>query len=137
MVESGRQPWLRAALLLGLVYFLIGRVFAVPTQHVHAWRLVAWGISGGVYATHIWYEHFRLRNSPRLAAAHVALAVAIGAFALAIAGMLHSRSMALGIRPAWLLALVLWPAITALPAFLGALVAGALLSRLPRSADAE
>ena len=109
----------------------------MPTQHVHAWRLAAWSISGGVYAAHIWYEHIRLRNAPRLAAAHVALAVAIGAFILAIAGMIHSRSMALGIRPAWLLALLLWPAITALPAFLGALVAGALLSRFPRRADAE
>ncbi len=94
-------------------------------------------VSGGAYAVHIGYEHFRLRNSPRVTALHVAVAVAIGAFALAVAGMIHSLSTASGMRPAWLLALVIWPAVTAVPAFLGALIAGAVLARLPRSADAE
>jgi len=131
---SPRQAWVRAALVLGVVYFLIGRVFTLPADHVRVWRLAAWMVSGGVYAAHIGYEHFRLRNSPRLTALHVAVAVAIGAFALAVAGMIHSLSTASTIRPAWLLALVLWPAFTAVPAFIGALVAGAVLSRLPRSA---
>jgi len=94
------------AFLLGVAYFVIGRVFAVPTDHVQAWRLAAWAISGVVYAAHIWYEHFRLRNSPRLAAAHVAVAVAIGGFGLAVAGMIHSLSSGSAIRPAWLLAIV-------------------------------
>ena len=137
MDASSRQPWIRAALLVGAVYFLIGKVFALPANHVHVWRLAAWIVSGGAYAAHIGYEHFRLRNSPRLAALHVALAVAIGAIALAVAGMIHSLSTASAIRPVWLLALVIWPAVTAVPAFLGALVAGAMLRRLPRSADAE
>jgi hypothetical protein len=128
-----RQAWVRAALLLGVVYFLIGRVFALPADHVRVWRLAAWIVSGGAYAAHIWYEHFRLRNSPRLAAVHVAVAVAIGAFALAVAGMIHSLSTASGIRPVWLLAIVLWPAMTALPAFLGALAAGAMLSSSHRA----
>jgi lysylphosphatidylglycerol synthetase-like protein (DUF2156 family) len=137
MDASRRQAWFRAALLLGVVYFLIGRVFALPVNHVRVWRLAAWMVSGGAYAAHIWYEHFRLRNSPRLTAVHVAVAVAIGAFGLAVAGMIHSLSTATAIRPAWLLALVIWPAVTAVPAFLGALVAGAMLRRLPRSTDAE
>lgn len=136
MDASHRQAWFRAALLLGVVYLFIGRVFSLPADHVREWRLAAWMVSGGAYAVHIWYEHYRLRNSPRLAALHVAVAVAIGAFALAVAGMIHSLSTTAAIRPAWLLALVLWPAFTAAPAFLGALVAGTLLSRLPRSADA-
>ena len=137
MDASRRQPWIRAALLVGVVYFLIGRIFAGPTNHVHVWRLAAWLVSGVAYAAHIGYEHFRLRNSPRLAALHVALAVAIGAFALALAGMIHSLSTAPGIRPAWLLAMVVWPAVTALPAFLGALVAGAVLPRLRQRAEEE
>jgi hypothetical protein len=132
-----RQPWLRAALLLGVVYFIIGRVFSLPADHVQAWRLAAWIVSGVAYAAHIGYEHFRLRNSPRLTAVHVAVGVAIGAFALAVAGMIHSLSTTSGIRPAWLLAIVVWPAVTALPAFLGALVAGAVLPSRHRSADAE
>ncbi|HEX6738456.1 MAG TPA: hypothetical protein VF310_09300 [Vicinamibacteria bacterium] len=70
-------------------------------------------------------------------AAHVALAVAIGALLLAVAGLLHALSTAAAVRPTWLLALVVWPAVTAIPGFLGALVAGAVLARLPRSADAR
>lgn len=134
MDASRRQAWVRAALLVGVVYFLIGRVFALPADHVQVWRLAAWVVSGGVYAAHIGYERFRLRNSPRLAAAHVALAVAIGAVGLAVAGMIHSLSTTSAIRPAWLLALVIWPAVTAVPAFLVALAAGAVLARLRRSA---
>jgi hypothetical protein len=68
---------------------------------------------------------------------HAAIAVAIGAFALALAGMIHSMSAGSSTRPAWLLALVLWPAFTAIPAFLVALMAAAVLARLPRNAGAE
>ena len=127
MDASRRQAWVRAALLLGVIYFLVGRLFALPANHLRVWRLAAWMVSGGAYAAHIGYEHFRLRNSPRLTALHVAVAVAIGAFALAVAGMIHSLSTASAIQPTWLLALVIWPAVTAVPAFLGALVAGTML----------
>ena len=137
MNASRRQAWVRAALLLGVVYFLIGRVFTLPANHVHVWRLAAWVVSGVAYAAHIGYEHFRLCNSPRLTAVHVGVAVAIGACALAVAGMIHSLSTASATRPAWLLAIVIWPAVTGLPAFLGALVAGAMLPRSPRRADAD
>ncbi len=137
MDASRRQAWVCAALLLGVVYFLVGRLFALPANHLRVWRLTAWMVSGVAYAAHIGHEHFRRRNSPRLTALHVAVAVAIGAFALAVAGMIHSLSIASAIRPAWLLALVIWPAVTAVPAFLGALVAGVMLPRLPPSADNE
>lgn len=121
---------IRAVLLFGVVYFLVGRLFTLPTDNVHVWRLAAWLISGVAYTAHIAYEHFGLRNSPRMAALHTALAVAIGAIGLAIAGMIHSLSTPSGMKPAWLLALVVWPAVTAIPAFLGALVATAVLTRL-------
>ena len=127
----------RVVLLVGVVYLVVGRLFAAPTNHAHAWRLAAWAVSAAAYAAHIWYEHFRLRNSPRVVAFHAALAVAIGAFALAAAGMIHSLSTTSTIRPAWLLALVAWPAVTAVPAFLCALVIGTVLARLPRTAAAK
>jgi hypothetical protein len=130
-MPPGRK-WVRAALLLGVVYFLIGWVLALPSHHARAWRLAAWTISAVVYATHIWYEHYRLRNSPRSTATHVAVAVAIGGFALAVAGMIHSLSSASTIHLNWLLALVLFPAVTGIPAFLAALVAATLLRRLSR-----
>jgi hypothetical protein len=137
MDASHRRVWVRAALLVGVVYLLIGRLFALPTDHVRVWRLAAWVVSGAVYAAHIGYEHFRLRNSPNVIAWHVALAVAIGALGLAVAGMMYSLSTASVIQLTWLLALVIWPAVTAVPAFFVALVAGVVLARLPRSADAE
>jgi hypothetical protein len=137
MDTSRNRAWIPAALLLGALYLLIGRLFAVPNNHVRAWRLAAWVVSGVGFAAHIGYEHFKLRHSPRLIALHTALAVAIGAIALALAGMIHSMWVASTIRPSWLLALVIWPAAAAVPAFLIALVVGALLARLRRSAYAE
>jgi len=124
-----RQVWFRAALLVGIVYFAVGRLFALPATNVGAWRLAAWVVCGFAYGGHVAYEHFSLRNPPRRTAVHAAVAVAIGALALAIAGMVHSLSTEAGMRPAWLVALVAWPAVTAVPAFLGALVATAVLAR--------
>lgn len=137
MNTAHRQAWVRMALLVGVAYLLIGRLFALPSDHARGWRLAAWVASGGVYAAHIGYEHFRLRNAPRVTALHAALAVAIGAFGLAVAGMVHSMSTASGIRPVWFFALVAWPLFTAVPAFLVALVAGTMLARLARRGDAE
>jgi hypothetical protein len=136
MDASRRRAWVRAALLIGVFYFLVGRVFAWPATHVQLWRLAAWVVSGGAYAAHIGYEHFGLRSSPRSTALHVAAAVAIGALGLAVAGMIHSLSTTSTVRPVWLLALVLWPAVTAVPAFLGAFVAAVVLQRFPRHAGA-
>ncbi|MDP9206711.1 MAG: hypothetical protein M3P12_14895 [Gemmatimonadota bacterium] len=130
MSPTPRQAWVRAALLAGLLYFLIGKVFPNPADHQRAWRLAAWLLSGAVYAAHIGYEHFRLRNAPRSTGFHAALAVAIGAFALALAGMIRSVSTGSGLRPAWLVSLVIWPAVTAIPAFLVALAGAAMLTRL-------
>jgi hypothetical protein len=130
-----RESWIGAAVLVGLTYFIVGRAFAIPADHVQAWRLAAWFVSAAVYGTHIAYEHFRLRNPPRVTAIHAAVAVAIGACALAFAAMIHSLSTTSSIRPVWFLMLVLWPAITAIPAFLVALVSAVVLSRLPRRAE--
>ena len=132
MSTERSQRWVLAALLVGVVYVIIGRVFAVPADHARAWRLAAWVVSGIAYAAHIGYERLTLRSSTRVAAVHVAVAVAIGAGGLALAGLIHSLSTGSELRPAWLLALVLWPAITAVPALLVALVAGAALTRLGR-----
>ena len=129
MEPSCGQAWFLAALLVGVAYGLIGSLFALPASHVHAWRLAAWIVSGAVYAAHIGYEHFKLRSSPRVTALHVAVAVAIGAFALVVEGMLHDLWTASTIRPVWLLALVVLPAVTAVPAFLGGLVIETTLRR--------
>jgi len=113
---------------------MVSSALAAHAASDHArllWRLAAWAASGVIYATHIGHEHFRLRNSTRSIALHVAMAVAVGAFGLAVAATVHSLFTA-HYRPGYLVALVAWPVITALPALLLALAASALLARLPR-----
>jgi hypothetical protein len=129
---SRQQNWIPAALFVGFVYALVGRLFALPTDHAHFWRLAAWLVSGVAFATHITYEHIRLGHRPGVLALHAAIAVALGAFGLAVAGALHSFWATSSIRPLWLLALVAWPAFTAVPAFLVAFIAGAILTRVVR-----
>lgn len=120
MGESPRHSWVRTAVFLGIGYALVGIVFAVPATHVQAWRLAAWVVSTIGYAAHIAYERFRLQNSPGSAALHVAFAVALGAFGLAVGANIHSLSAGSTNqhRQLLLLSLGIWPVITALPAFL-------------------
>jgi hypothetical protein len=135
MGESPHQSWLRTAVFLGIGYALVGIVFAVPATNVKTWRLAAWVVSAIGYAAHIAYERFRLQNSPGSAALHVAFAVALGAFGLAVGANIHSLSVGSTNlhRQLLLLSLGIWPVITALPAFLVAFVTNIVLARAPRN----
>ena len=134
---SDRKPWISAVILIGIVYFVIGMVFAAlanpaSDQERFTWRLAAWVASAIVFATQLGYEHYRLGNSPHVTALHAAMAVAVGAFLLAFkatAGAVMVPSHA----PYWryLLALALWPILTSLPAFLVAFAAATVLAHLP------
>lgn len=90
MGESSRTRWRHAVVLFGVVYTFVGIAFAMPASHAKFWRLAAWVVSAFAYATHIGYELFPLRNLPRSAALHIALAVALGAFGLAVGANIHS-----------------------------------------------
>ena len=135
--QVSSKTWVRAALILGALYALVGIGFALPAYHVKLWRLAAWVVSAIAYAAHVCYERFRLRNSPRSAALHVASAVAFGAFGLAVGANIHSLSLGSTSehRRLLLLALGLWPVITAMPAFLVALGASWILARASSSAE--
>jgi hypothetical protein len=123
----------------GLAYFVIGygsTLFDQPfSGRVHFWRLAAWVASAGVYAAHLTYEHFHLRNSPTTTAIHVGLAVAIGGFLLAVAATTHA-AMVSEHAPftRFLVALIAWPLITGGPAFLVTLVITGVLGwlKIPR-----
>jgi cation transporter-like permease len=132
MDETHRPPWVRAVVLAGVMYAIIGVAFAWPATHARVWRLAAWLVSAAAFAAHIGYERSMLRNPPRRAALHVALAVALGAFGLAVGAIVHSQSVVstTGHRRLLLVALVVWPVMTGLPAFLVALVASTVLRRL-------
>ena len=131
MNDSVRQRWLSTAILVGLVYLVVGITSATlagaaaSNQMRFIWRLSAFIISAVVFAAHIAYEHFRLRNTARPTAWHASVAVAFGAFALALVANIHDLGSASGYRPRMLIALVAWPLLTAVPAFIVALVVAA------------
>src|SRR5512143_2991689 len=131
MNKSPHRSWFYVAVLLGVVYAMVGIVFAIPATNVQAWRLAAWLVSAIGYAAHIAYERFRLQNSPGPAALHIALAVALGAFGLAVGANIHSlfTGSSTHQRQLLLLALGIWPVITAIPAFLVALCLSIVLTR--------
>src|SRR4051812_29008137 len=132
MNEIGRFRWLTTVLIVGAVYLVAGLVFAAlaksaGTQNARvAWRLTAWGISAVAFTAHIGYEQFRLRTSAAATALHAALAVAVGAFGLAVSANLHAQATQQRFPQ---LMLVLWPIATGIPAFLVAFSAAYLLSR--------
>ncbi len=131
------EKGVRWMVLVALAYVVIGVVFAALAQsaggdQVRLWRLAAWVASAAVAAAQIWYEHYRVGSSPRPTALHAAGAVALGAFGLALAANIHWLFAATRGPRAPLLALVGWPVITAVPAFLGALAVAAVLNRFSR-----
>ena len=124
--------------LLGAVYFLFGVAFAAFASWAASnslrvtWNRLGFLASAVAFALHIGYEHFRLRNSPLITAAHVSTAVAVGAFALAVNANVHGLRVGSSNQRLLAFALVAWPAITAVPAFVVALVAAAGLALTQR-----
>ena len=139
MSEPLRKLSVPMVALLGCAYTLVGIGFAVPATHFQAWRWAAWVVSAAGFAAHIAYERFRLKNAPCSAALHVASAVALGTFGLAVSANIHSASTGQTDqhRQLLLLALVIWPVITALPAFLVAWVANVVLARAFKTMDGD
>jgi hypothetical protein len=115
--------------LVGALYAIIGIVFgALATgNHVRVWRLAAWVFSIVAFIAHLAYERFHRRRAPGAAAVRVALAAGLGALGLAIAALVHARGEPNRRFPA--LMLVVWPLITALPAFAVAWMMAAVTAR--------
>jgi hypothetical protein len=133
-----RSSWLAGAIIAGASYGLIGIVFALPSGHARIWRLAAWISSGVVYVLHVVYERYWRRHSILATTLHATLAVALGAFILAAGANIHATMVQSHAPYArLLLALVLWPIITAIPAFVVGLVFVSLLALLPISRSTE
>jgi hypothetical protein len=133
VAEADWKVSTRAVIVVGVIYAAVGIVFAWPENHVRVWRLAAWLVSAAAFTTHIGYESFRMRTVPSRAAWRAALAVALGAFALALSATIHSLVVGSTSQHQRLvlLALVIWPVMTGLPAFFVALGASEMLVRLP------
>ncbi len=123
---------------LGIAYFVIGTVTAAlsrgaPSHELQlVWRWVAWLLSAVVFAAHIWYERYRAGGAPVRTAQRNALAVAVGGFLLAVAATVHTLSLGRARVAPQLIALVVWPVLLAVPAFL---VSWAAAAFLPRKVD--
>ena len=128
------RGWLRGV-LVGLGYFVIGIATAalsrdpVTGQVRHVWRWAAWVLSAALFGAQIWYERVRLRGAAARAALRAALAVAVGGFLLAASATVHSMSTGADRLAAHLVALVAWPLLLAVPAFLVAWAAATALGR--------
>jgi hypothetical protein len=131
MAHADRQRWLGTAILVGVIYPVVGVMFAQLSGAAGSarigfiWRLSAFLVSGLVFGAHIAYEHLRLRSPARPLAWHTAAAVAIGGFLLALVANIHDLGSSAGYRPRMLIALAAWPLLTAVPAYIVALLLAA------------
>ncbi len=135
-MDGSRPRWFQTAILVAVVYLVAGIAFgalagaAASHQMRVTWRLAAWVVSAAAFAAHIWYEQVRLRRSPATTALHAASAAALGAFGLAVAAILHAHAVS---SHRHVLAFLVWPVVTALPAFVVALAAAAGLAAVRRT----
>jgi hypothetical protein len=130
-----RKHWI-CLVVVGIIYAAVGIGFGeiakrVPTDQSRVWRLGAWVASVVVYAVHFGYEQFRVNQRSIAVALHVATAVGLGGFFLAVAAGVHALFVEVH-APFWLfgIALVAWPIFTGAPAFVVAFVASFVLNRI-------
>ena len=118
------------------MYLVVGVAFPNPSaanKLQFFWRLGAWLTAALAFAIHLALVQFRFRNSPARTALHAAASVSLGAFGLAVAANIHALRTGIGNQRLLALALVIWPIIAGVPAFIVGLVAAAVLARLRRS----
>jgi len=143
MDKPKRRLWLRMVLLIGLTYCAIGIGFgafaawSTSNQMVVAWRVASFVISLVAFALHIGYELFKLANRPVIVALHTALAVALGAFALAVAANIHAIGVASANHGLLAIALAIWPLMTGIPAFVVALITANVLRLVRPMTEAQ
>ena len=135
MQESKQLHWFTTVILFAIIYIIIGVVFSALAGSTSStgtrdfWRRAAFIVSAVIFVLNIAYEHYRLKNPPRSTALHVSVGVAIAAFILALLAYIRGLIANSSSHNLMLYALVVWPFITAVPAFLLSLAAAAFLSR--------
>jgi len=131
VAPAEESHWILRVVLVGLAYFAVGVVFAALAGATSGstrigWRLAAWLISAAIFAGDVRYEYARLDNPPATAALRAALAVALGAFAVAAVAYARSRIVDNSQRPFLLLAFLSWPILTGVVAFVVAFFAASI-----------
>jgi len=132
-MQSPDRRMLGVVILAGALYLVVALATAAlaaaagSTSMRFFWRLSAFAISGVVFVAHLAYERFRVGSAARTTAWRAAVGVALGALALALAANIHDLGSPSGYRPRMLIALVAWPLLGAIPAFVAGLAIAALL----------
>lgn len=131
-----RREW-TAIVAVGATYLLAGLIFGALAGTAYsqgaraAWRLAAWVVSIVAFAAHIWVERAVWGRTSTRTALCAAAATALGAFGLAAAANVHAyvvsaHAHAVALR----LSLLVWPVLTAVPAFVVAWVSATLIGRV-------
>ena len=124
-------------LLAAVAYVAAGVVFAelagraASPELVRSWRLAAWGASAVIFLAHLAHERVRSGARPIVAARRAATAVAAGAFGVAAIALVRQLAGGTGRPFLMAIALVAWPLVAGVPAFLAGWGLVATLFRNP------
>jgi len=127
-----RAGWLGRALVYALIYLAIGLVFGALAGRsgfggARVWRFAAWLCSAIAFGTHVQFERVTTGRSAVSSAWHAAVGAAVGAFALALSAIIHRQVVGLPRSGLLGAALVVWPCIVLVPAFLVGLAGATLM----------
>jgi hypothetical protein len=135
MQMTSTKPRLQVLVLCAIAYLVVGLSFAAAANasapgHARAgWRLAAYLVSALILAGQFAYERRRAASSAVVVASACGVAVALGAFALAVAANVRIWFGAGAQHHAVMAALAVWPLVTGLPAFAVALGAAVVMKR--------
>jgi hypothetical protein len=134
MSQTKRSKYIKLIISFGLIYLVIGILSALitnpmePTGMQTSLRLLALALAIAAFVYHIRLELFKSNNSILRTALYAAIATAIGTFLLAVMANIHSILTAAENKDQLPLALIVWPAVTGLLAFLGGSVVAKIFS---------
>ena len=123
MAANKRHPGLVILLVSAFYCMVAGLAFTAFASWSHsqrgvfAWRLASFIVSLIAFVSHIAYERYLAGSRPLIAALRAAVAVALGALGLAVAANIHSVGVEGANHRLLAMALIIWPVMTGLPAF--------------------
>jgi hypothetical protein len=133
-MNDTRHSWLRTALVVAVIYAVIGLVTVATSRAaggadmqaaVRLIRSISWLLSAVLFFVHLVIES-RSRPKPTVAASHASAAVAMATLLLAL--IATARQMSAGnTRPAVFVAIAAWPLLTGLVSFAVGVVLSGLL----------
>jgi len=129
------RPWKRV-MLVGLIYFALGIISALvsnplKSEFIQAMiRVSIFFVGLAVYYYSLHLEITRYNGGIKSSALLTSCAVAVGTFLLAAYAIGMEWWETSGVRTSLLIALIVWPAATSVPAFIMSLLLGYVIVRI-------